>query len=210
MANNNPLETSANDMAHLLAVQTTPNKASGGTGQSGALTQQLMTLSQQLQQWQAINQTQMETLQANSQTGSQSGGSTGQSGASSTASTVVKTIENVLGFGLGLGPLISGFMSLFGGGGSSQPAPLVPYMAPLPVNAQAGISASNPGTAFGVDSAQGGLPRANTSSAAPAQITVQVQAMDSQSFLDHSQDIAAAVRQAMLESSTLNDVIREV
>ena len=44
---------------------------------------------------------------------------------------------------------------------------------------------------------------------APAQITVQVQAMDSQSFLDHSADIAMAVRQAMLESSVLNDVIRE-
>ena len=41
------------------------------------------------------------------------------------------------------------------------------------------------------------------------QITVQVQAMDSQSFLDHSNDIALAVRQAMLESSVLNDVIRE-
>ena len=33
------------------------------------------------------------------------------------------------------------------------------------------------------------------------QITVQVQAMDSQSFLDHSNDIALAVRQAMLEST---------
>ena len=42
------------------------------------------------------------------------------------------------------------------------------------------------------------------------QITVQVQALDSQSFLDHSHDIAQAVRQAMLETSVLNDVIREV
>jgi hypothetical protein len=39
---------------------------------------------------------------------------------------------------------------------------------------------------------------------------VQVQALDSQSFLDHSDDIAAAVRQAMLTSTTLNDVIRSV
>jgi len=36
-----------------------------------------------------------------------------------------------------------------------------------------------------------------------------VQAMDSKSFLDHSADIAMAVRQAMLESSVLNDVVRE-
>ena len=39
------------------------------------------------------------------------------------------------------------------------------------------------------------------------QITVQVQAMDSQSFLDHSDDIAQAVRQAMLNMSSLNDVV---
>jgi hypothetical protein len=32
--------------------------------------------------------------------------------------------------------------------------------------------------------------------------------MDSQSFLDHSTDIAMAVRQAMLESNVLNDVIQ--
>ena len=58
----------------------------------------------------------------------------------------------------------------------------------------------------------GGLPRPQPAASAstPTQITVQVQAMDSQSFLDHSNDIAQAVRQAMLESTTLNDVIREV
>ena len=39
------------------------------------------------------------------------------------------------------------------------------------------------------------------------QITVQVQAMDSQSFLDHSDDIAQAVRQAMLNMNSINDVV---
>jgi gamma-glutamyltranspeptidase len=68
-----------------------------------------------------------------------------------------------------------------------------------------------------VDYASGGQPKAATSSSpvtgsagGSGQITVQVQAMDSQSFLDHSDDIAQAVRQAMLQSSVLNDVIREV
>jgi hypothetical protein len=41
-------------------------------------------------------------------------------------------------------------------------------------------------------------------------ILVQVQAMDSQSFMDHSQDIAQAVRQAMLNMNTLNDVILDL
>ena len=45
--------------------------------------------------------------------------------------------------------------------------------------------------------------------AAP-QITVQVQAMDSRSFLDHSHDIAQAVREAMLNMHALNDVINDL
>jgi hypothetical protein len=98
---------------------------------------------------------------------------------------------------------------LFGGGSdSSAPAALPTYMAPLPINLDAGFSEA--GGAFGVDAAQGGSPRAMTTNAPAPQITVQVQAMDSQSFLDHSQEIAMAVRQAMLETTVLNDVIREV
>jgi hypothetical protein len=41
-------------------------------------------------------------------------------------------------------------------------------------------------------------------------ILVQVQAMDSQSFMDHSQDIAQAVRQAMLNLHSVNDVILDL
>jgi hypothetical protein len=37
-----------------------------------------------------------------------------------------------------------------------------------------------------------------------------VNAMDSQSFLDHSDDIAMAVKQAILNSSSLNDVISDL
>ena len=48
-----------------------------------------------------------------------------------------------------------------------------------------------------------------TPSAAP-QITIQVQAMDSRSFLDHSQDIAQAVREAMLNMHSLNDVVSDL
>ena len=56
---------------------------------------------------------------------------------------------------------------------------------------------------------ENGLPRSAGSgeSGTAQQITVQVQAMDSQSFLDHSDDIAQAVRQAMLNMNSINDVI---
>lgn len=123
----------------------------------------------------------------------------------SIAGTVLGGVETF--FGLGLNPLISGLTSLFGGGGGSgdTAAPLVPFVMPPSVNVNAGFSASAPGV-FATDTADGGVARP----APAAQITVQVQALDSQSFLDHSNDIAMAVRQAMLESTTLNDVIREV
>jgi hypothetical protein len=46
-------------------------------------------------------------------------------------------------------------------------------------------------------------------SAAP-QITVNVQAMDARSFLDRSSDIAAAVREAMLNMNSINDVVNDL
>ena len=86
---------------------------------------------------------------------------------------------------------------------------------PPSVGVNAGISENVPTQPFAVDYAAGGAPRASgsgsgTGGAGGSQITVQVQAMDSQSFLDHSDDIAQAVRQAMLQSNVLSDVIREV
>jgi hypothetical protein len=39
---------------------------------------------------------------------------------------------------------------------------------------------------------------------------VQVQAMDSRSFMDHSHDIATAVREAVLNMHSLNDVISDL
>jgi hypothetical protein len=122
------------------------------------------------------------------------------SSSSGAGSTALGVIENV--FGLGLSPLVSGLIGFFGGGDSTgAPAALAPYVTPPSVHVSAGYSASANGV-FAVDGTRPAPSSAN--------VTVNVQAMDSKSFLDHSQDIAAAVRQAMLESSTLNDVIREV
>ncbi len=177
-------------------------QASGLGGDS-----QMTSITDQLQQQQSINDALMQqTVAAMTQPASGGGGE------GSTGSSILSTIGGVLGGGLGLAPLVSGLAGLFGGGGdSSAPAALPTYMAPLPINIDAGFSEGG-GGAYGVDSAQGGAPRAmtNSSSTAASQITVQVQAMDSSSFLDHSQDIALAVRQAMLQSTVLNDVIRDV
>ena len=174
-------------------------KASGAA-QSGSVADQLTSLSTQLQQLSAVNDilTQQELAYAAQPT------TTGSSG----GGAVLDTIGSVLKGGLGLSSLVTGLMGLFGGGGSAPP-PITPYLAPMPIQTDAGFSNAGGGVPFGADFAQGNSPRAMTGGSA-APITVQVHAMDSQSFLDHSQDIALAVRQAMLESTVLNDVIRGV
>jgi hypothetical protein len=49
---------------------------------------------------------------------------------------------------------------------------------------------------------------AASSTASPA--TGDAQAMDSQWFMDHSNDIAQAVRNAMLNMSSINDVVSDL
>jgi len=54
---------------------------------------------------------------------------------------------------------------------------------------------------------------ANTSgprNSQPASIVVQVNALDSRSFLDRSSEIASAVREAMLHTHPLNDIVSEL
>jgi ElaB/YqjD/DUF883 family membrane-anchored ribosome-binding protein len=189
--------------------------AAGGAGDAGTsqITETLSQLNQQMLQLQTVGEAQTQATTNNTQAVDQNTTQHTQSG-SSTAGNIGQTLSSFFGIGSALSPLISGIVSLFGGdGGPSEPAALTQYIPPSRVNVSAGVSDSSPGQAFGVDYAQGGQPRPVDSGAAPSgatQITVQVQAMDSQSFLDHSNDIALAVRQAMLESSVLNDVIREV
>jgi hypothetical protein len=166
----------------------------------------MQRLTEQLRQLQTVSQSAAESTKTNTQV-VQAAAATSRS--SSTGSSAAGTALSLFGSALGLSPLISGLVHLFGGGGgSSAPPPLTKFALPESVNVNAGVSSAVQG-AFGVDAAQGNLPRAVVQPQAAPQITVQVQAMDSQSFLDHSNDIALAVRQAMLESNVLNDVVRE-
>jgi len=117
---------------------------------------------------------------------------------------------------LGAVPLIRGIIGLFGGGDDPPPPELTKYLLPPAIHFDAA------GTSDGirnVDYDQSSAPRPfgaysgnsqPSSSARPAQITVNVQAMDARSFLDRSTDIAAAVREAILHSSSLNDVVTEL
>jgi hypothetical protein len=176
------------------------NQASGSpAGGQGATSQQ--DLIDALGQTTQVIDAQTQATAANTDALAQ--GSQGQgSSAGKDVSDALGAASSFLGGGLSLSPLISLFSSLFGGG-QSQPAPLVPFSLPPALNLESTTSGQS------VDWGENGLPRSAGGSGTNQgqQITVQVQAMDSQSFLDHSDDIAQAVRQAMLNMNSINDVI---
>jgi hypothetical protein len=128
-------------------------------------------------------------------------GATGQS---------LKSLTGVLGTMANLNPIVAGLMKIFGGGGSDEAAAtLTKIERPDATRYQGGVS-ERTGWGMGeIDYSASGLPRA-AGSGSPVQVVVQVQAIDSRSFIDHRDEIASAVRQALLESHGLGDVMREV
>ena len=129
--------------------------------------------------------------------------------ASNSGKGVGGTLLSVFTSGLGLSPLISGLLSLFGGGKKEQLPPLVKFALPAAVSLQAGITST--GATGDISYGQNGLPRMIPNGAQRNQaITVQVQTIDAKSFMDHSEEIARAVRDAMLYSHSLNDVVTDL
>jgi hypothetical protein len=109
-----------------------------------------------------------------------------------------------LGGGLNfLSPVVSGLLSLFGVGSKSAPAPLPFYVAPPSV--QIGDTLRSVTSTGSTAAPNGGVSQSSTAST--PQVTVNVSAMDSQSFMDRSADIASAVREAMLNLHPINDVV---
>jgi len=197
-------------------VSSTGGGSGGGSGGSSVtglaqtsssdVTEQLTSLTTQISNLSSIEQSQISALQDNTQALSESTTSKTSTG-SSVGSTVESVASSFLGGGLSsLSPWIGGLLSLFGGGGGQTLAAPSPFMLPSPVQSNAGLTASAPGQVVPVSYGRTGQPRAQSTSASP-QVTVQVNAMDSQSFLDHSDDIANAVKQAILNSNSINDVI---
>ena len=148
-------------------------------------------------------------------------------GGSSVAGDIGKTALKLFTSGLGIMPLISGLAGLFGGSQSAPPEPLVKYAMPQSIHIAAANSTDGGALSFtdygqdGTARAFGGTSTGSTCAlASPStprdatstrgQIVVNVQAMDSRSFMDHSQEIAHAVREAMLSMHSLNDVVSEL
>lgn len=119
--------------------------------------------------------------------------------------------------GLGVVSIVRGLMGLFGGG-DDAPAPLQRYEMPPAIDFASVESASGlSGATYDQSGAARAVPRGHAAAVerepariAGPQITVNVQTMDAQSFLDHSAAIAQAVRGAMLNSNSINDVVSEL
>lgn len=163
----------------------------------------LSSLAEQIGNLTSVQQSQISATQDNT---TALGQNTTTKGSGGTAGGTLGGIASSI-LGSGLSPIISGLIGLFGGSSTQNLSAPTPFMLPPAVNYQAGVTGT--GQVAPVDSGQNGQPRIQQASSAP-QVTVQVNAMDSQSFLDHSDDIANAVKAALLNSHSLSDVITDL
>jgi hypothetical protein len=112
-------------------------------------------------------------------------------------------VGSLLKSGLGLAPLALSIAKLFGG---DEEAATTFEKYDLPASQSASVA--------NVGGPLQGLPQAVRGTGSEVrsvpQVVVNVSAMDSQSFMDRSDDIARAVRSAMLHMHPLNDVIDEI
>jgi hypothetical protein len=120
-----------------------------------------------------------------------------------------KALSSAAGVLANLNPIVAGLMKLFGGGSDDQAQTMTKIERPAALRYQGAISERGGWSVSEMDYTADGRPRM-VERTAQTPVVVQVQAMDSRSFLDHRDEIASAVRQALLESHGLGDVVREV
>jgi len=189
-----------------------PNPPTAGVGvasANGDLAGALSQAGQRIQQLQSAYQQQASLITENTQA-LQSNTSSHSSGAGGELGSVA---SNLFGGALGfLSPIVSGIASLVGGSSPPQPLPIYTPHPPVSISgavqavpAPAPTQVSNSNTSA-TTSSSGNNSQSNYS----PQITVNVSAMDSQSFMDRSNDIASAVREAMLNMHPINNVVADL
>ena len=117
-------------------------------------------------------------------------------------------LGGLLKSGLGLAPIGSALFGLFSGKKDEVWEQPTSYELPASFRVEA---ANGPGPVSGLSRAVGGASepvRTVTTPSSP--VVVNINAMDSRSFLDRSSDIAQAVRDAMIHMHPVNDVIDEL
>lgn len=178
----------------------------------GGVPESIRRIQTQLEQLSGIHQAQLTSLKENTQAVTQNTVVQASSEGRSAIGTAGRTAASVLGSGLFLSPLITGIAKLFGGGRSNEPAaPLAVFQPPAPLRVD--LASVNGGRQVsGYDYTDQGAPRVHpvARTTPSTSITVNVHAMDSRSFLDHSEEIGRAVREAVLNSHALNGVLSEL
>ncbi|MCX6609684.1 MAG: hypothetical protein NTW74_02410 [Acidobacteria bacterium] len=123
-------------------------------------------------------------------------------------SSIVGQIREIL-TSLFLGPVWKGLFSLFGGGGGQQEAvPLTKFNFPEQARTDLAASLRSDGQSSSVRTDAFGLLQSAPVSQPSIQISIQ--ALDARSILDRSDDIAAALKQAMLSNHEINDNLNEI
>ncbi len=138
----------------------------------------------------------------------------GGAGEESLAGSIARGALRVVTSGFGLVSLVSGIAGLFGGGEPPVPEPLVQYVLPPALRIEAAQQRGEGGLRL-VDYSQEGTPRAwdgvlGRAFAGNVETTAGPTETSQRFFLDHSQEIARAVREAMLNMHALNDVVGEL
>jgi hypothetical protein len=110
-----------------------------------------------------------------------------------------------------LNPVLGGLLGVFGHRDEYQAPTPIPFLRPSGMSFEYGMTGTAEPSLQPTDHDSSGNLRVVPAEPGPIQtpITIQVQAMDSRSFLDHSNEIADAVRRAIMESHPLNDTLRE-
>jgi hypothetical protein len=183
----------------------TGSAATASEASGSDLSSSLSQAGQQIAQLQAAYAQQVALITANTQAIQRNTSAQGNRSGGDTAGKIASGLFGGLGL---LAPLISGIAGLFGG--HSTPAALPVYTPPAPIAIDATLregTASGSQKVVNTSSTANGAALASTAAQAATHVTVNVSAMDSQSFMDRSADIASAVREAMLNLHPINDVV---
>lgn len=201
----------ADSIRQLVEAQTESKDSPSYAGKSAeALTAEMTQLGRAMAEVKAASLQQTATVEQNTMALAE--------GTASRLRDVAGTVSSVIGGGSGwlnlaggLGAAVSGISKLFSQDKKEPAVEVIPYVQPAPVRIEAALPQGDLSGFSNVAYGQDGLVRSLPSpTAVSPQITVQVQTMDSRSFLDHSDDIARAVRNAMLNMHSVNDVMAEL
>ena len=118
-----------------------------------------------------------------------------------------KILSHFLG-GSALSSIVTGIAGLFGVGKPAAPVPLYRFDLPQSVSVEAGVTRK--GQFVPVNHSQTGQVRPNETPQTAAQAVPQSITADTRWFMDHSEDIASAVKEAMLHSHSINDVVADL